>query len=104
MDISFAIIREMFLFIDDILIVTKGTKQNHIDKEREILKTLDEEKLKLLAGKWKIANQEIQWLGFRITSQGISPVNSKVQGITENMRPDDFEGSTIVSRRGKSIQ
>ena len=75
------------MFIDDILIVTKRTKQNHLDKVREILKTLDEAKLQLKAGKCKIAMQKIEWLGFKMTSQGISPVNSKVQGITEKLRP-----------------
>ena len=45
--------REVFVFIDDILIVTKGTKQNHLDKVREILKTLDEAILQLKAGKCK---------------------------------------------------
>ena len=53
---------------------------------QEILKTLDETKLPLQAGKCKIANQEIEWLDFQMTSQGISPVNSKVQGITEKLR------------------
>ena len=45
MDNLLAKFREVFVFIDDILIVTKGTKQNHIEKVREILKTLDAAKL-----------------------------------------------------------
>ena len=85
MDILLAKFREVFVFIDDILIVTKLSKQNHLDKVREILKTLDEAKLQLKAGKCKIAKQEIEWLGFKMTSQGISPVNSKVQGIREKL-------------------
>ena len=87
MDILLIKFREVFVFIDDILIVTKGTKQNHIDKMREILKTLNEAKLQLKVGNCKIANQEFDWLGLKMTSQGISPVNSKVQGITEKLRP-----------------
>ena len=91
MDILLAKFREVFVFIDDILIVTKGTKQNHLDKVREIRKTLDEAKLQLKAGKCKIANHEIEWLGFKMTSQGISPVNSNVQGITEKLRPTNLK-------------
>ena len=41
MDILLAKFREVFVFIDDFLIVTKGTKQNHIGEVQEILKTLD---------------------------------------------------------------
>ena len=43
MDLLLAKFREVFVFIDDILIVTKGTKDEHLDKVREILKTLDNE-------------------------------------------------------------
>ena len=38
-----------------------------------------------------------------MTSQGISPPNSEVQGITE-VAADEIEGIKIVSRRGKLIQ
>ena len=79
------------MFIDDILIVAKGTKQNHLDKVQEILKTLDEAKLQLKAGTCKIAKQEIEWLVFKMTGQGILPVNSKVQGITEKLRPTNLK-------------
>ena len=33
-----------------------------------------------------MAKQEIEWLCFKMTSQGVSPINSKVQGITEKLR------------------
>ena len=79
------------MFIDDILLVSKGTKQNHLDKVREISKTLDEAILQIKAGKCKIAKQEIEWLGFKMTSQGISPVNSKVQRITEKLQPTNLK-------------
>ena len=58
---------------------------------RETLKTIDEAKLQLKAGKCKIAKQEIEWLGFKMTSQGISPKNSKVQGQTEKLRPTNLK-------------
>ena len=59
-DILLAKFREVFMFIDDILIITKGTKQDNIDKWQENLKTLDAEKLQLKAGKCKVAKQEIE--------------------------------------------
>ena len=51
LDLLLAKFREVFVFIDDILIVTKGTKNEHLDKVREILKTLDNAELQLKAGK-----------------------------------------------------
>ena len=91
MDNLLAKFREVFVFIDDILIVIKGTKQDHIEKVREILKTLDAAKLQLKAGKCNSAKQEIEWLGFKLTSHGILPVNSKVQELTEQLRPTNLK-------------
>ena len=91
MDNLLAKIREVFVFIDCISIVTKGTKQDHIEKVREILKTLDAAKLQLKAGKCTFAKQEIEWLGFKLTNHGISSVNSKVQGIAEKLRPTNLK-------------
>ena len=90
MDLLLARFREVFVFIDDILIVTKGTKQEHLDKVREILKVIDDAELQLKAGKCNFAKQEIEWLGFKLTNSGISPINSKVQGVTEKLRPTNL--------------
>ena len=91
MDMLLAKFREVFVFIDDILIVTKGTKSEQLDKVREILKTLDDAELHFKAGKCIRAENEIEWLGFKLTNQGILPVNSKVQGITEKLRPTNLK-------------
>ena len=54
---------------------------------REILKVMNEAKLQLKAGKCKNAKQEIVWLGFKLTSLGISPIHTKVQGISDKLSP-----------------
>ena len=87
MDLLKAKFREVFVFIDDILILTK---LNHIDKVREILETLQGAKLQLKARKCKINKQEIEWLGFEMTSQRIS-FHSILQGITEKLRPTNLK-------------
>ena len=83
--------REIFVFIGDILIVTKKTKSEHLDKVREILKVMNEAKLHLKAGKCNFAKQEIVWLGFKLTSSGILPINTKVQGISDKLRPTNLK-------------
>ena len=57
MDNLLAYFSEVFVFIDNYLIVTKGTKKEHLDKTWEILKPLDAAKLQLKAGKCSFAKQ-----------------------------------------------
>ena len=88
MDLLLEKFREVFVFNDDILIVTKN---EHLDNVRKFLKTLDNAELQLKAGKCRIAQSEIEWLGFKMTKDGISPVNTKVKGITEKLRPENLK-------------
>ena len=50
MDILLANFNEVFVFIDDILVVTKGTKTEHLAKVRELLKRLEAANIQLKAG------------------------------------------------------
>ena len=87
--------REVFVFIDDILIVTNGTKKEHLEKVQENLKMLDNAELQLKALICKIAQSEIEWLGFKMANERISPVNTKVQRITEKLRPGNLKKTKI---------
>ena len=49
MHILLAKFRQVFVLIDDVSIVTKGTKDELLDKLREILKTLDHAEVQLKA-------------------------------------------------------
>ena len=59
MDVLIARFREVFVFTDDILIVTKGTKQEHLDKVWEILSVINDAELHLKGGKCKVAKQKL---------------------------------------------
>ena len=76
-------ITNVFVFIDDILIVTKGTKEEHEEKVWEVFRKLDSNKLQLMEEKSKLAKNEIDWLRFNISKKGIKPLNGKLQGISE---------------------
>ena len=84
-------ISNVFIFIDDILIVTKGTKEEHEEKVREVFRKLDSRKLQLKEEKCNIAKNEIDWLGFRISEKGIKPLNEKIQGISEKIKPKNLK-------------
>ena len=83
--------REVFVFIDETLNVTKGTKSEHMAKLREILNTLDAANLQMKAEERNVAQSQIRWLAFKLTNTGVSPVNNKVQSITERLRPTNLK-------------
>ena len=37
-------------------------------------------------GKCNLAQKEIEWLGYKLPQNGISPINTKIQAITEKLR------------------
>ena len=59
MDLTLANIKSVFVYIGDILIVTKGTKQEHVNKVREVLRILDEANLQLKPEKCAIAQDRM---------------------------------------------
>ena len=91
MDLTLANINSVFVYIDDILIVTKGTKQEHVNKVKEVMRVLDDANLQLKAGKCIIAQESIEWLGYKLSRTGISPSNTKSQGISERLRPTNLK-------------
>ena len=66
MDLTLANVNSVFVYIDDILIVTKGTKQEHLAKVSEVKKILEEANLQIKAEKSVIAKFCIEWLGNRL--------------------------------------
>ena len=91
MDLTLANMNSVFVYIDNILIVTKGTKQQHVNIVREVMRILDDANLQLKAGKCIIAQGSIEWLGFKLTRTGISPIKTKSPGISERLRPTNLK-------------
>ena len=91
MDLTLVNIDCTFVYIDDILIVTRGNKDVHMQKVREVMQILDKANLQLKVDKCNTACKKIEWLGYELTGSGISPVNGKVQGISEKLRPTNLK-------------
>ena len=79
MDVTFVNMDCTFVYIDNILIITKCEKSVHMQKVRCVLKVLDSAILQLRADKYKIACTKIEWLGYELSVEAISPVNGNVQ-------------------------
>jgi hypothetical protein len=69
-------------YIDVLLVITRGTLEDHFEKLREVLRRLREAGLKVNAAKSFFCTHEIEYLGYILTRGGIKPQEQKkVQAI-----------------------
>ena len=74
-------INSKFAYLDDILIITKGTLDEHENEIDKILYRLNEENLAINLQKCEFARENIVWLGFTITPNGVTPTQEKCDAI-----------------------
>ena len=77
----------VLVYIDDLLIITKGTFEEHVEGIKLVLQRMKEKDLQINIDKSKFAVQEIDYLGYILTREGIRPQPKKVQGILEMKQP-----------------
>jgi len=68
-------------YIDNLLVITRGTLEDHLEKLREVLRRLHEARLKVNAVKSFFCPHKIEYLGYILTRRGIKPQQKKVQVI-----------------------
>jgi hypothetical protein len=68
-------------YIDDLLIITRGTLDDHLSKIETVLTRLRDAGLKVNAAKLFFCTHEIEYLGYILTREGITPQPKKVQAI-----------------------
>ena len=68
-------------YIDDLLVITRGTLEDHLEKLREVHRRLRGAGLKLNAAKSFFCTHEIEYLSYILTREGIKPQPKKVQAI-----------------------
>ena len=74
-------------FLDDIIIITKGSIDNHEKEIMKVLSRLDKENLAITLHKCEFAQTEIVWLGYKINPNGIIPTEKKTKAISEMDQP-----------------
>ncbi len=77
----------VFAFIDDVLIVSKGSKEEHEELVRNTSRKMDKQGMPLKLEKCTSGRHEIEWLGYKITQKGIKPLKGKVESIQNQERP-----------------
>ena len=68
-------------YIDDVLVLTKSSFQDHLEKLRQVLIKLRDAGLKVNAPKCKFCATEVKYLGYVLTRNGIKPQTKKVAAI-----------------------
>ena len=91
MDTKLANIPNTYVFLDDILVVTKGSKENHYKVVKTVLTNLNKANVRLKSENCKFAQKEIEWLGYKLTQTGSSPINTKIQAILEKLKPKNLK-------------
>ncbi len=68
---------QVHAFIDDILIVTVGTADEHMSVVDQALHRLDNANMSLKLSKCSFLQPEVNWLGYTINAEGTSPMPNK---------------------------
>ena len=74
-------------YIDDLLCLTKGSFEDHLEKLDRILFRLKQAGLKVNGNKSFFARSELEYLGYWITRDGIKPLPDKVKAILKIETP-----------------
>lgn len=74
-------------YIDDLLLISKGNADDHIDKLELVFQRLAEAGLKVNMDKSELFQTEIEYLGFQLTREGIFPIAKKVEAIHQLAPP-----------------
>ena len=75
-------------YIDDLLIISNDSWEDHLNKLDEVLGCLKDAGLKVNAKKSFFGKAELEYLGYWITREGIQPVPTKVDAI-QNIQPQE---------------
>ena len=81
MDYTLIGLQNRYCFLDDILIVSKGSLNEHTSYVMKCLQRLDDENLRINLPKCHFGKLEIDWLGYHTSQSGISPLESKTAAI-----------------------
>ena len=78
-------------YIDDLLIISNSTYEDHLDKLGKVLQRLQDKGLRINAPKSTFATDEIEYLGYTLTRDGIKPQKEKVSAILALQPPSNVK-------------
>ncbi len=69
------------IFQDDIIIVTRGSTEEHYEEVTEVLNIVEENGYRASLEKSKFFQKSATWCGFDIDENGIRPKNNRVEAV-----------------------
>ena len=77
--------------MDDILIVSRGGIEKHLNLVRKYLIKLDQENLRINLAKCHFAKDKMEWLVHNFTQTGITPLSNKTDSIGKLSAPSNLK-------------
>ena len=74
-------------YLDDVLVYSKGTLEEHVEHVKKVLRKLKEYKLYLQPGKCEFHKKETEFLGYIISTEGVKMNPKKVQAVRDWKTP-----------------
>ena len=74
-------------WLDDIIVVTKGSKQKHMNELIDVLLKLENAEYRLSEIKFELFETEIEWIDHKLDQNGIRPLQDKLLAIKELKEP-----------------
>lgn len=81
MDAVFSDLPYVFVYIDDILVASTDEAE-HAEHLEEVLRRLDIHGITINPEKCRFAKKEVEFLGYKVSAQGVVPLPAKVESIT----------------------
>ena len=78
-------------YLDEMLIASKGSFLDHKNSVFKILSTLDDYSFAVKWSKCNFFPKEVEWLGFKDSSTGISPMFDKTKAIRDLLIPKNLK-------------
>ena len=91
MDYTLVGLQNTYCFLDDIIVVSRGSKDDHLKLVYKCLKKLDEDNLRINLPKCHFAKTEIEWFGHKFSQSGIAPLESKTAAIPSIPAPKNLK-------------
>ena len=80
------------VYLDDLLIITDGSFDDHLARLEEALLLLQDSGLKCNLTKSFFCQEQVEYLGYLLTREGIKPLPSKVKAILDLEPPKNVRG------------
>ena len=91
MDYTLVGLDNFHCFLDNIIIVSRGSQEDHLKLVYKCLKKLDDNNLRINVPKCRFDKTEIEWLGQKLTEFGIAPLETKTAATLNLTAPKNLK-------------